>query len=175
MTDRLCLKLSDITLAKAVAAFNVRNIEALRETEPIRPDGYYTVLGQVQLLSLDKKDSKYCKEFRFWITEKGGKNVIGTVCISNILFGSVKTCYLSYKIDSEKQKKGYATEAVGAVIRFAFEVLELHRIESYVMPRNNKSIRVMEKLGFMPEGISKRSLEVNGVWEDHIRFSLLNE
>ena len=78
-------------------------------------------------------------------------------------------------IDVGALGKGYATEAVGEIINLAFKTLQLHRIESYVMPRNTKSLRVMEKLGFMPEGLSKRCLEVDGVWEDHLRFSLLNE
>jgi len=127
------------------------------------------------ILKEEDKASRKCQEFRFWISEKGSDEIIGTVCISNILFGSVKSCYLSYKISADCQGKGYATEAVGEVIDFAFKILQLHRIESYVMPRNTKSIRVMEKLDFMPEGLSKRCLEVNGVWEDHLRFSLLNE
>ena len=82
---------------------------------------------------------------------------------------------LGYVVDPAHQGKGYATEAVSEVIDFAWKILRLHRIESYVMPRNTRSLRVMEKLGFEKEGISRRCLEVNGVWEDHVRFSLLNE
>lgn len=175
VTERMYLVLSDKSLAKAVSKFNIKNMGALAYTEPTRPDEYYTVQGQKVLLGMDKKDADRCVEFRFWLFEKGSKDVIGTVSISSIAFGSVKSCYLSYKIDTDMQGQGFATEAVKEVINFAFTVLELHRIESYVMPKNEKSIRIMEKTGFMPEGISKRCLEVNGTWEDHIRFSLLNE
>ena len=174
-TDRLILTLSHPRLAEQVCRFNIKNRQALADTEPTRPKEYYTFSGVRRILKDEDKASRKCQEFRFWIKEKGSKEVIGTVCISNILFGSVKSCYLSYKIAQDCQGKGYATEAVGEVVRFAFEILQLHRIESYVMPRNGKSIRVMEKLNFIPEGLSKRCLEVNGVWEDHLRFSLLNE
>ncbi len=174
-TERLILKLSHTKLAKQVCQFNIKNKQALADTEPTRPDYYYTVKGIKSYLKQEDKASQKCEEFRFWITEKGSDEVIGTVSISNIIFGSAKTCYLSYKVSHDKQGMGYATEAVKEVINFAFTVLQLHRIESYVMPRNNKSLRVMEKLNFENEGISKRCLEVNGVWEDHIRFSLLNE
>ena len=82
---------------------------------------------------------------------------------------------LATSVEIIARELGHQTEAVGEIINLAFKTLQLHRIESYVMPRNTKSLRVMEKLGFMSEGLSKRCLEVDGVWEDHLRFSLLNE
>ncbi|MEG0091033.1 MAG: GNAT family protein [Oscillospiraceae bacterium] len=175
LTERMYLVLSNRNLAKAVSAFNIKNIGALAETEPSRPDGYYTVSGQRKFLSMEKKEADRCESFRFWLYEKGGKEVIGTVCVSGIIFGSVKSGYLSYKIDSDKQGQGFATEAVLEVIDFVFNVLELHRIETLIMPKNEKSIRIMEKAGFMPEGISKQCLEVCGKWEDHLRFALIND
>ena len=174
-TDRLVLTLSHPRLCRAVCDFHNKNKKAFADTEPTRPASFYTLSGVRDNLRYDDKLSRKCEEFRFWIKEKGSDEIIGTVCISSILFGSVKSCFLSYKIAEHCQGKGYATEAVKEVISFAFSVLQLHRIESYVMPRNKSSIRVMEKLSFVPEGISRRCLEVNGVWEDHIRFSLLNE
>lgn len=174
-TERLVLTLSHPRLSDAVCRFHNENRKAFADTEPLRPADFYTFKGVRENLRYDDRLSRKCEEFRFWITEKGSNEIIGTVCISSILFGSVKNCFLSYKIAQSCQGKGYATEAVGEIVHFAFKILQLHRIESYVMPRNSKSIRVMEKLNFMPEGISKRCLEVNGKWEDHIRFSLLNE
>ncbi|MEG1896386.1 MAG: GNAT family protein [Oscillospiraceae bacterium] len=175
LTERMYLVLSNMGLAKAVSAFNVKNIGALAYTEPSRPDEYYTISGQRRYLRMEKREADRCESFRFWLYEKGEKEVIGTVCISSVIFGSVKSCYLSYKVDSDKQGMGLATEAVREVIDFAFNVLELHRIETLVMPSNAKSIRIMEKTGFMPEGVSKACLEVNGQWEDHIRFALIND
>ena len=175
VTDRLVLTLSNTKLTEGVWRFHNENKDAFADTEPRRPADFYTWKGVRANLKYDDKLSRKCEEFRFWIQAKGSKEIIGTVCISSILFGSVKSCFLSYKIAEKHQGKGYASEAVKEIIHFAFTVLQLHRIESYVMPRNQKSLRVMEKLGFMPEGVSRRCLEVNGVWEDHVRFSLLNE
>ncbi len=174
-TERLVLTISHPRLAEQVCRFNIENRKALADTEPTRPKEYYTFSGMRSILKEEDKASKKCQEFRFWISEKGSDEIIGTVCITNIIFGSVKSCYLSYKISAAEQGKGYATEAVSEVVDFAFKILQLHRIESYVMPKNTKSRRVMEKLNFEFEGISKRCLEVNGVWQDHMRFSLLNE
>lgn len=174
-TSRLVLTLSHPRLAKQVMAFHNDNKAAFADTEPLRAGSFYTLSGVKDNLRYDDKLSRKCEEFRFWISEKGSDRIIGTVCIGSILFGSVKSCFLSYKVAADCQGKGYATEAVKEVCLFAFNILQLHRIESYVMPRNIKSRRVMEKLNFEEEGISRRCLEVNGVWEDHIRYSLLNE
>ena len=173
-TDRFILTVSHPKMAWEVCQFNRRNRKFLQETEPTRPEEYYTLKGVRESLKYEDKQSRHCAEFRFWITEKNSSAIIGTVCLSSVIFGSVKSCFLSYKVDENFQGKGVATEAVKEAVDFAFKILRLHRIEAYVMPKNKKSIRVMEKLNFEEEGISRKCLEVNGRWEDHIRFSLLN-
>ena len=95
-TDRLILTLSHPRLAENVCRFNIKNRDALRDTEPLRPKEYYTYGGMRSILKEEDKASRKCQEFRFWISEKGSDEIIGTVCISNILFGSVKSCYLVF-------------------------------------------------------------------------------
>lgn len=55
------------------------------------------------------------------------------------------------------------------------ERLELHRIEGNVMPVNRASRAVLERCGFVCEGASRKYLKINGVWEDHLHYVLLNE
>ena len=68
-----------------------------------------------------------------------------------------------------------AGEAVVGVMSYAFETLGLHRVEIAIVPRNRASIRVVEKLGLREEGIALRLIEINGVWEDHLRFAITVE
>ena len=44
-----------------------------------------------------------------------------------------------------------------------------------IIPRNQASIRVVEKLGLRLEGVAERYLEINGVWEDHLRYAVTSE
>jgi ribosomal-protein-alanine N-acetyltransferase len=67
------------------------------------------------------------------------------------------------------------TEAVKAVVDYGFNTLALHRIEANIMPRNIASLRVVGKLGFINEGLSKKYLKINGQWEDHIHMVIFNE
>ena len=70
---------------------------------------------------------------------------------------------------------GYVPEAVVAVLRFAFEDLQLHRVQISIVPRNRASRRVVEKLDLREEGLAERYLQINGVWEDHIRYAITSE
>ncbi len=78
-------------------------------------------------------------------------------------------------MDEDEINKGYMTEAIMAVVKVAFKEMKLHRIEANVMPRNLRSIRVVEKCGFINEGLAKQYLKINGVWEDHYHMVILND
>ena len=60
-------------------------------------------------------------------------------------------------------------------MRFAFEELRLHRLQIAIIPRNRPSRRVVEKLGLRLEGMAERYLEINGTWEDHLRYAITSE
>ena len=66
-------------------------------------------------------------------------------------------------------------ESVVVLARFAFEELHLHRIQVSIIPRNTASRRVAEKLDLREEGTALRYLEINGVWEDHVRYGMTAE
>ena len=61
------------------------------------------------------------------------------------------------------------------LVRFAFEDLGLHRIQVAIIPRNSNSRRVVQKLELREEGLAERYLEINGVWEDHVRYAITAE
>jgi ribosomal-protein-alanine N-acetyltransferase len=66
-------------------------------------------------------------------------------------------------------------ESLVLVLRFAFEDLGLHRVQVAIIPRNDSSRRVVQKLGLREEGVAERYLEINGVWEDHLRHAITAE
>jgi len=80
---------------------------------------------------------------------------------------------VGYSMDESYAGRGIATESVELVVAFGFEKLGLHRLEAYVSPRNTGSIRVLEKAGFANEGYLREFLHINGIWEDHYHFALL--
>ncbi len=101
--------------------------------------------------------------------------VVGEVNLNNIIRGAMQSGTIGYWIDQRHAGRGYVAEAVVLVLQFAFEQLRLHRVEICIVPRNLRSRRVVEKLGIRDEGIAARYLEINGTWEDHIRYGITVE
>ena len=99
----------------------------------------------------------------------------GEVNLNNVTRGALQSATVGYWIDRARAGHGYIAEAVVVLSRFAFEQLQLHRLEVCIVPRNTNSRRVMEKLRFRNEGIAERFLEINGTWEDHVRYAITTE
>lgn len=99
----------------------------------------------------------------------------GEVNLNNVVRGAMQTATIGYWIDEARAGRGYVAEGVVVLARFAFDELHLHRLEICIIPRNRNSHRVMEKLGLRAEGTALRFLEINGVWEDHVRYGFTVE
>ena len=99
----------------------------------------------------------------------------GEINVNAIQRGPFQNAYVGYWIDQRLAGQGYMPESVVAVLQFCFEQLLLHRVQISVIPRNASSRRVAEKLAIRDEGVAQRYLEINGVWEDHIRYAITVE
>lgn len=99
----------------------------------------------------------------------------GEINLNSVQRGALQSATIGYWVDQAEAGHGYVAEAFVVVARFAFEELMLHRLEICIIPRNQRSRRVMEKLQIREEGTAQRFLEINGAWEDHIRFGLTAE
>lgn len=77
--------------------------------------------------------------------------------------------------DKEAWGRGYATDAMQVRTRFAFEVLNLHRIESEALAENLASQRALEKTGYQREGVFRKRHWIDGAWHDTIRYAILDE
>ena len=104
------------------------------------------------------------------------------LCSDNTLIG---TCTLAH-VDAQNRRaeigfalrrdhwgRGYMSEATQTLIRFAFEELELHRLEADVDPRNDVSIRLLERLGFQREGYLRERWLVGQEINDGVFYGLL--
>lgn len=99
----------------------------------------------------------------------------GEINLTAVQRGPFQSAYVGYWIDEKHAGNGYMPESVVVLAQFAFDELHLHRVQISIIPRNAASRRVVEKLGIRDEGIALRYLEINGVWEDHVRYGLTME
>ncbi|WP_411682131.1 GNAT family N-acetyltransferase [Clostridium thailandense] len=175
-TERLLLKILDKSYAEMLEDYYLRNKGFLEEWEPVRSEEFYTKQYQEEQLDKELKDIKNTNAFRLWIFKKQDDcKIIGSVGFNNIIKGAFLSSHLGYKLDKDEINKGYMTEAIEKGIEIMFNEYLLHRIEANIMPKNKRSLRVVEKLGFYNEGLAYKYLKINGKWEDHIHMVLLNE
>jgi ribosomal-protein-serine acetyltransferase len=80
---------------------------------------------------------------------------------------------LGYWVRRSEWNRGIATEAASAALAHALGGLRLHRIEALVALENKTSQRVVEKLGFVREGVAREAEFVDGRYLDHIQYSFL--
>lgn len=176
-TARLDLRLLGPDHAIDVTRYLARNRDYFKTAGPLVDDDYFTDGYQRRRLARELEAIDDGSLFRLWIYLRSSSNPgpIGDVSLSRIVRGIMQSCFLGYKIDRAHAGNGYMTEALEATVAFAFEKLGLHRLEANIMPSNAASVRVVEKLGFVDEGCSRRYLLINGAWEDHRRFAIVND
>lgn len=109
----------------------------------------------------------------FLIRRIGDRAICGVVNLNVITYEALCSAYLSYYAVECHAGRGYMREGLQWVIEYAFGELGLHRLEANIQPGNERSIRLVESLGFICEGFSPRYLMVNGKWRDHERWALL--
>lgn len=176
-TERLRLVQSEPQLAGKVLAFYQRNKDFLKETEPKREKIFYTEGFQRRALARDLASARNLSTVRLWMLPKEDEEgeIIGMVAISGIMYGAFQSAFISYKLDGSMTGQGYMSEALRRLVEIAFRDMGLHRLEANIMPRNMPSRRLVQRLGFQEEGVARKYLKINGVWEDHIHTVLLNE
>jgi len=113
--------------------------------------------------------------YAFLIFRHAGAALVGGLSISNVRRGVAQAASIGYWIGAPYVRRGHMTDAVKAVLPFAFATLGLHRLEAACLPHNHPSTRVLEKVGFKREGMARRYLKINGVWQDHDLFALLQD
>lgn len=155
-----------------------RNVEWLTRWEPRRIPGQADVVEHkeafVARCAARAREWQLGTGFGFGIFTEDGA-FAGEINLSSVQRGPFQNAYVGYWVDQRHAGKGYTPEALVAVARYCFEDLGLHRLQIAIIPRNGPSRRVVEKLGLREEGVALRYLEINGVWEDHVRYAITSE
>ena len=112
---------------------------------------------------------------RWGIFLKETDEMIGVCCFDTYLV-KYHSANLAYDLASSHWQQGYATEAAGIIVDFAFQhglVSKINRIQAITHSENEPSERVLEKIGFEKEGMMRRYGYWNGQYHDMNLFSRL--
>jgi ribosomal-protein-alanine N-acetyltransferase len=114
-----------------------------------------------------------CEGFLVCRTQDGA--IVGAINLSQIFRGGFQNAYMGYHVGAQYADKGYTTEALRLMLRYAFEHLKLHRLEANIQPNNVASLALVKRAGFVREGFSRRYLKICGRWRDHERWAIIAE
>lgn len=173
-TQRLCLRIAEESDVDALLAFHERNVEHF---EPWMPEAALHPTREGLLASIEDRHelARTDRGYRFHLFLKEEPSVvIGQCSIADVRRGVIQQCVIGYAIDKDCQGKGLMKEAVAAAIRFAFDDLDLHRVEGSYMPENLSSAAILSSFGFQQQGFFTEYLLLNKEWRDHVVTFLVN-
>jgi ribosomal-protein-alanine N-acetyltransferase len=154
------------------------NVDWLTRWEPRRIPGQADVIENRDAFaarcSARAREWQLGTGYGFGVFTDGG-DLVGEMNLSSVQRGAFQNAYVGYWIDERHAGHGFTPEALVVTARFAFEDIGLHRLQIAIIPRNGASRRVVEKLRLREEGVALRYLEINGVWEDHVRYAITSE
>ena len=174
---RVLLRPLSVTDFPAWTEVRTRNADWLLRWEPRRLPGQPDVTTDRDAFSVRcsarERERQLGTGYGFGVFVEG--RLAGEINLSAIQRGPFQSAYVGYWIDEAEAGRGYTPEALVVLIRFAFDDLRLHRVQIAIIPRNTPSRRVVEKVKVREEGVAERYLEINGVWEDHVRYAITAE
>ena len=172
-TARLVLEPMAPPHAQQLVQFFVRNEEHLRPWDPPRPRGITDVEfwdGEARRAVEDHAEGAVAR----WVLLLRGDpaRIVGRVNFTQVVRGPFQSCMLGYAVDAQCQGQGLMHEALEAALGYAFEVMQLHRVQANHLPDNQRSARLLQRLGFRVEGLARDYLFINGAWRDHVLTAL---
>jgi ribosomal-protein-alanine N-acetyltransferase len=175
-TGRLRLMAPQPDHAQALRDYMARNREHFAPYLPPLPDGLHTLEFWLERLAAWREEVAHDQSLRLLLIERDGNErmVVGDCAFTNIVRGPFQACHLGYKLDRQFVGRGLMREALDGAIGHAFHALKLHRIMANYQPTNERSGRLLRRLGFTIEGYARDYLFLNGAWRDHILTSLVN-
>lgn len=110
--------------------------------------------------------------YQWGVARSDDQKLIGTCTLAQV-DAQNRRAEIGFALRRDQWGQGYMTEAVQTLLRFAFEQLNLHRIEADVDPRNDASIRLLSRLGFQREGYLRERWLVGEEVNDTVFYGLL--
>ena len=175
-TQRLLLVSPTVQDAKRMAEYEASNRAHWTSfASSTAGDATQEAHWQQKLRSFEEESDKDLS-VRFLLTDLQNPTgqIIGTCNFTQIFRGPFQAGYLGYKIDQQFEGKGFMFEALQAAIAYMFTEQNLHRIMANYVPTNNRSEKLLNRLGFVKEGYAKNYLLINGTWQDHVLTALTN-
>lgn len=156
--------------AERMAHYYQSNRAHFKAWEPTRPSGFHSRRAwEARIQELTSQQSA-----AYFVTlQPENGNIIAHCTLSQISYGAFQACYMGFGVSACADGKGVMHNTCKEVIHYAFDALKLNRIMANYMPHNNRSAKLLHRLGFQKEGLAKNYLQIAGRWEHHVLTALI--
>lgn len=173
-TERLILTLPAPQAAARVRSYYVDNRQFHRPWDPPRPSGFYSEEYWSAQLATNRQAFQAGISMRLFLLQRSEPEgaIVGSANFSSFVRGPFLACRLGYSLGEAFQGQGLMSEALRSAIEHVFGELGFHRIEANHVPTNERSGRLLRRLGFAIDGYARDYLYIDGAWRDHVLTSL---
>ncbi len=172
-TDRLDLRLPQLSDHKNWSQLRFESKEFLTPWEPTWSHDHLLRRPFINRVNWAKRSIQSGTAIPLFIINRNDGVLIGAITLDNIRRGPNQTATMGYWIGLPYVRKGFMSEAISALVHYAFATLDISRIESACLPENTPSRKVLEKCGFKYEGVAQAYIQIDGRWRTHVLYAML--
>ena len=172
-TERMVLRPPVHSEFRQWAALRDQSTEFLQPWEPSWAADHLTRKGFVNRVYWANRSIAQGTALPLFLERRADRRLLGAITLDNIRRGPAQAGTVGYWIGAMHAREGYMREALAALVHYAFEVLDLSRIESACLPENTASRGLLEKCGYKYEGVAQSYLQINGRWRNHVLYANL--
>lgn len=172
-TPRLTLRLPEMSDHVAWATLRREGERFLREWEPAWSSDHLTRKAFRNRVYWSQRAREEGRALALFLVRRADSRLLGAITLDNIRRGPSQSAQVGYWIGEQHARQGFMSEALAATVAHAFSVLDLGRIEAACLPENAPSRALLERSGFVCEGVAAGYLQIAGRWRDHVVYANL--
>ncbi len=172
--EDIVVRTAEPTDGYLISEYFIANREHLKEWEPKREEGFFTLAGWTSKLIKLNELHRMGLGYYLLIIDRETNQMLGTVSFSSVTRFPFHACNVGYSLAKDAQGRGVMTRALRLAVNYMFKMQNMHRVMASYMPHNHRSEAVLQRVGFIQEGFAKDYLLINGKWQDHNLTALTN-
>lgn len=172
-TERMTLRLPKHADFRDWAALRAASRAFLQPWEPAWSTDHLTRRAFTNRVYWAQRSQANGSALALFLERRSDGALLGALTLDNIRRGPAQCGTLGYWIGQPFARAGYMREAINAVVHYAFQGMDLSRIEAACLPENKPSRGVLESCAFKYEGVFQSYLQINGRWRNHVLYSTL--
>jgi len=172
-TERMSLRPPQHSDFRAWSALRRDSIQFLTPWEPAWAQDHLSRRSFTNRVYWSNRSVSNGSAVPLFLVRRDDAVLLGAITLDNIRRGPSQAATLGYWIGEGHARQGFMREAIQAAVHYAFQTLDLSRIEAACLPENNASRGVLEACGFKYEGVAQSYLQINGRWRNHVLYANL--